>query len=552
MKDQLDESTEARLARIWKKAYDAKTRDDLQALYADWAGSYDADHAAIGFFAHRTAADLLQQHLPPAGCRVLDAGAGTGHAGVELAKRGFADIVALDFSAHMLERASQKGVYQSQVQADLSEPLDALDTDAFDGAILVGVFSYGQAPAHALDEIVRVVRPGGKVVFTMRTDFYEQDAMGVKSHMTRLGDDGVWQQVEVTASAQYLPGKDPDAMFRAFCFEVKRGQPAVSDAFRDAVRAAFSGPRPTRALDHVHIWDAAASRLYNAYIEADDYYLPDSEEEILRTHGAALLGPSRFVVELGCGSARKITHLLSHLLQEGEQNVVYAPIDVSDGALADTKQAVEGVFGDKVKVRPLCGTFDDKLSEIAPDIAKTMLFFGGSIGNFETIEDTVAFLRSLRDRMTERDRLIIGFDLDKDRDVLLRAYNAGERNRSFFVHMVRRMNHLLGANFDVCAFDLASTYEPEAPVLDVQSALMRLQVKSTRAQSVHIPALDLRVELAAGDTIGVGLSRKFTTEGIRALATAAGLSCGAMYFDQREWFCLADFCRDDAAPSFVV
>jgi SAM-dependent methyltransferase len=217
----LDPATAARLDKIWSQAYRANSRGDLLRLYEEWAATYDADHAAIGFFGHRATAELVGRYLPFAGVAgVLDAGCGTGAAGEALWALGCRNLTGVDLSEEMLARAGAKGIYRHLAPADLGQPLDDYPCDHCDAAVLVGVFSYGQAPAHALDEVVRVVKPGGVLAFTMRVDFFEQDAMAVRSKMEELDQAHAWRLVEVSEPEQYLPNKDPEALFRVWCYRV--------------------------------------------------------------------------------------------------------------------------------------------------------------------------------------------------------------------------------------------------------------------------------------------------------------------------------------------
>ena len=167
---------------------------------------------------------------------VLDAGCGTGAAGEALASLGYRNLTGIDLSQDMLARARDKGIYTRLEQVDLGQPLDAFPCSSFDAAALVGVFSYGQAPAHALDEVVRVVKPGGVVAFTMRVDSYEQDAMSVRSRMEALDRAHAWKLLEVTDPEPYLPNKDPHALFRVFCYRVLETKtPPVDEGFAAAV-----------------------------------------------------------------------------------------------------------------------------------------------------------------------------------------------------------------------------------------------------------------------------------------------------------------------------
>lgn len=545
----LDQATQQRLEKIWKKAYAARSRDDLVDLYAEWSDTYDEDHAAIGYLGHVTTARVFARHFEdPSRVTVLDAGAGTGAGGSELAKCGFHDLTALDLSADMLERARQKQVFRELVQADLGQPLDMFRSDQFDGVILVGVFSYGQAPAHALDEIVRVVRPGGVIAFTMRIDFYDSDAMGVRSKLEELERSGAWHLLELSEPEQYLPNKDPSVLFQVWCYEtLENKRPKPTPEFVEAARQGLLAPEPVRRFDHAHIWDPMASRLYNTYIECEDYYVPECEEEILRAHADLIVSRHRVFVELGCGSARKIKIVLEAALEawpDGE--ISYIPIDLSEGALAETEAEIRELFGDRVKVEPWLGHFRETLSEIPAEDGKSIFFFGSSIGNVETPEATAAFLRSLRDVMTPRDQLVVGFDLQKDPEVLLRAYNAGPENLAFFLNMVRRMNNELGADFDLGAFRLGSTYDAEPPYEGLETRCVSLKVVTETTQGVHVPALGFDVHLDAGDAIQIGTSRKFRTDDIRILAALSGLRLRTLWLDQKQYFAVSELVRDDA------
>lgn len=530
---------DTRLESIWKRAYAAKSRADLQSLYADWAQTYDADHEHVGFAGHRRATEVLARHLTLRTATVLDAGAGTGAAGQALADLGYPHLTGIDLCAPMLAEARAKGVYEHLHVADLGEPLDLFFSDAFDAAILVGVFSFGQAPAHALEEIVRVVRPGAPIVFTMRTDFFESDAMGVRSKMEQLADEGAWRPVECTDPEPYLPRRDPSAMYRVWCYEAlpgKRARP-TPDFVREA-KAALASPGSVGHIDHAHIWNRVGSRKYESYIQRPEYYLTECEEEILKENAEALVGDRRLVVELGCGSARKIKHVLRAAV-EREPGLTYVPVDVSREAIEATASAIEEEFGDAVNLQPVRGAFDATLSKIPADEPKTVFFFGSSIGNMRTVARTVEFLRSLRARMRPRDRLVIGADLHKDPRIVEAAYNAGGPNLSFFLNMIRRINDVLGARFDLQGFTLDSRYTPE-PTDDerIRPYVVDLRIAATRSQETFVPELGVRARLEPGHAISVGKSRKFRLEDLAPLAERAGLRLSRQWLDARRWFSL--------------
>ncbi len=165
----------------------------------------------------RLAAETFQQFVPTES-KVLDAGAGTGLVGVELHRLGYTNIDAMDMSQGMLDEAGRKGVYSDFYQMVMGEPLD-LETGSYDAVIGVGVLTLGHAPAHSLDELARVVRPGGLVVFTLRPDVYRQNGFMEKQH--QLESDGTWDIVNVTREFFGLPKGEPDVQFQVWTYRIR-------------------------------------------------------------------------------------------------------------------------------------------------------------------------------------------------------------------------------------------------------------------------------------------------------------------------------------------
>ena len=81
-----------------------------------------------------------------------------------MARLGYRDLYAMDLSLGMLEEARRKDLYKDFYQMTLGEEL-GFETNSFDSVISVGVFTTGHAPAHAFDELARVTKPDGIIVF---------------------------------------------------------------------------------------------------------------------------------------------------------------------------------------------------------------------------------------------------------------------------------------------------------------------------------------------------------------------------------------------------
>ena len=197
--------------------YASEDNAQLADRYDQWAADYEADlDRDFGYSAPADAAEIFVRHVP-LDAIILDAGAGTGLVGLELKERGYAKIVAMDMSEGMLEQARSKEVYRELHRMVMGEPLD-FETDAFDAVISVGVLTLGHATADSFDELVRVTRPGGHVVFTLRPDVYENS--GFKEKQEALASARKWKLVHVTGEFQVLPKGEPDVYHQVWVYRV--------------------------------------------------------------------------------------------------------------------------------------------------------------------------------------------------------------------------------------------------------------------------------------------------------------------------------------------
>ena len=202
-----------RVRWIWNSA----DNDELARRYDEWASSYDVDlDAGFGWIGPRTAAAAFRRWVP-LDARVLDAGAGTGLVGQALAAHGYAELVAADLSLGMLDQARKKGIYKEFHQAVLGEVL-AFDGAAFDAVISVGVLTQGHAPPSSLNELVRITRAGGHIVFSLRTDVYADG--GFKERQAALETEGRWTRVERSAPYRPLPKGEPEVSHRVWVYRV--------------------------------------------------------------------------------------------------------------------------------------------------------------------------------------------------------------------------------------------------------------------------------------------------------------------------------------------
>lgn len=197
--------------------YSARDSQELGARYDLWAKEYERDlEEVFGYTAPQTAMRFFTKYVSRE-AKVLDAGAGTGLAGQLLSQNGYRNFVGIDLSKGMLEEAKKKNVYAELHQMDMAEPLD-LPADSFGAVLCVGVFTLGHATASSFDELLRVTKPKGHIVFTLRADLYESG--GFREKQAALETAERWGLLEVSQEFQSLPRGEPEVSMQVWVYRV--------------------------------------------------------------------------------------------------------------------------------------------------------------------------------------------------------------------------------------------------------------------------------------------------------------------------------------------
>lgn len=295
-----------------------------------------------------------------------------------------------------------------------------------------------------------------------------------------------------------------------------------SKAFLDDV---FRGlERPQKELPCKYFYDEAGSRLFDAICGLDEYYPTRTETALLEAHGAemaALIGPGVCLIEFGCGSLLKTRLLLDAL----ERPVAFVPIDISDGHLTRSAAALAAEY-QGLKVLPMAADFTRpiELPEQARDLtARRVGFFPGStIGNFDH-PSAVQFLRNVAEMTGKEGALLIGVDLKKDEDILVRAYDdQGGVTAAFNLNIIERINRELNGDFDPRAFRHMALYNDE-------KGRIEMHLVSRKEQTVTIQ--DRAFRFQDGETIHTENSYKYHVEEFAGLAAQAGFSVFKTWID---------------------
>lgn len=214
--------------------------------------------------------------------------------------------------------------------------------------------------------------------------------------------------------------------------------------------------------------------------------------------------------------------------------MLYVPVDVSDIIINSSENLTSKYPG--LQVNAVISFYEEGMDFIVSreNSSKLILFLGSSIGNFSG-EERIDFMRMLGKYMNKSDRLLIGFDLIKNKEVLDMAYNDSRGyTAQFNLNLLQRINDELEANFDTDEFEhLAFFNEKESRV--------EMHLKARTDMTVEINGIGEKIMFKKGEMIHTENSYKFNHETIKHLADNSGLEFSDHYTDEREYFSLCAF-----------
>ena len=300
---------------------------------------------------------------------------------------------------------------------------------------------------------------------------------------------------------------------------------AHHDSFADAVAEGLSGTPKT--LPCRFLYDAVGSEIFEEICDLPEYYLTRAEREVLDRHAddiAQQFEQDVILAELGSGSSTK-TRLLIEAFLRRQPKLRYVPVDISPTMLEDTAQSLLDDYH-HLEIHAIASEYQEGLRHVRRETerAKVIAWLGSNVGNFDR-KAAAGFLRTMREAMAPRDRVLIGIDLRKQREILERAYDdaAGVTAR-FNLNLLARINRELGGNFVIEQFAHEANWRED-------EGRVELGLRSLCAQTVRIEALDTTVRFEAGEWLHTEDSFKYSLEEIDALCAAAGLEATKRWTD---------------------
>jgi SAM-dependent methyltransferase len=158
---------------------------NIKKFYADWAEKYEEDTTNWQYAAPANAIKLLislpdypELDIDPRNrdIRIMDAGCGTGLLARLLHEYGYHNIDGFDLSAKMVDIARNLGIYgELEGNVDINQPIKESWLRRYDCTICIGVFTPGHVPPEALDQLIKLTRPGGLIIVSTRVAYYETE-----------------------------------------------------------------------------------------------------------------------------------------------------------------------------------------------------------------------------------------------------------------------------------------------------------------------------------------------------------------------------------------
>ncbi|MGI9318340.1 MAG: class I SAM-dependent DNA methyltransferase [bacterium] len=190
-------------------------RDRQDAVYNQWAREYDQDLWASGNPYIALMAGMVGRYVPNKEARILDAGCGTGNMAQLLNAIGYYNIVGIDASSGMLDVARAKGCYRELHQMLLGSEIE-LTAEDFDAVTAAGVLTHGHAEAESLDGLLKLMKPGAPIIFSISQPAMEE--CGFSDKIELLEQSGLWSFKDQSQQFRTYPFSEQYADLRHWIY----------------------------------------------------------------------------------------------------------------------------------------------------------------------------------------------------------------------------------------------------------------------------------------------------------------------------------------------
>jgi len=286
--------------------------------------------------------------------------------------------------------------------------------------------------------------------------------------------------------------------------------------------------QPEKTISPKYFYDERGSQLFDEITGLPEYYPTETELGIMRANIdeiVTLAGKHASLIEFGSGSSLKTRVLLEHL----DTLAAYVPVDISEDHLLDSATKIRAEFPG-LDVLPVVADFTQPFQLPSPAVmpVRNIVYFPGStIGNF-THDAAHELLEVMYHEAGVDGALLIGVDLQKNPDIIHRAYNdSAGVTAEFNLNMLRHLNREFGADFDLGAYKHNAEYNEGAG---------RVEIRLISDYDQEFTVGNASFTIDKDEAILTEYSHKYTLEGFAEMAKKAGFQVGRVWMDAERLF----------------
>jgi L-histidine N-alpha-methyltransferase len=187
-------------------------------------------------------------------------------------------------------------------------------------------------------------------------------------------------------------------------------------------------------------------------------------------------------------------------------------------------------------IHAIVADFTHQKNIIPPGSKKLFCFFGSTIGNYPRSE-ALNFISHFDDSMEPGNRLLLGLDRVKNKQVVESAYNDSSNiTARFNKNILSVVNDVAGTNFNTEDFDHLAFYNESLNRIEMHlKAKMKMEISSPHSKN--------KIVIEPNETIHTENSYKFLESDINEFQNHSGLEIEEIISDDNKWFSLVHFVK---------
>ncbi|XP_035677909.1 histidine N-alpha-methyltransferase-like [Branchiostoma floridae] len=315
-----------------------------------------------------------------------------------------------------------------------------------------------------------------------------------------------------------------------------------SDVDEDMMSVVASLTSPRRYVPSWYLYDTRGSELCEEQIQkSKTYKLWQHEYSILQTHADDIVSKVSYpavLVDLGSGASSKTRLIIEAMLKRGGR-FTFVPVDMAKEFIETCGRQLDTDYPG-LTVEPFVGLYMDGVRHVAArEEPKLLLWLGSSFGNVP-VHQEVKMLHDIRAQLSDKDRLVLGMDMNTDREALSQAY--GDQWIPLLRdNLISRYNKDFAGNMDAEKFKHIFEFVENPPDGDTPSYVVK-SLSSSGKQRVHFGKLGLDIDFEDGERVyfceGPNTSSKWNLGQLRRLAERSGFAVEAHWTNDEENYCV--------------